>query len=181
MEQDCQFIVEHRLTDDLLRELLAVFNRRKWKHFLLTWAVFVAIGVFNLCVYDDDFLLILSLSFGPAYVVYLKILPRFQLKQLHRRVKDLRGVTEERVRLCFGERITGSSDDDVSNIDYSRVTKIYDRRLSIILMIGRHQGIIVSKDGFVKGTVDGFRTFIVERCPQVKGISQGGGKYTAWF
>lgn len=170
MDENIYFVDEHEMTDDLLRDMMYVFNRRRWIRLSLFFLFLIVCAVINILFNKDYFMIFFSLFLFFILLVYTMYLPKWQIKKLRRRVIDLKGNGISFVKLCFGERITGFSDGDVSHIDYDKITKIYDNTHSLILMVGKYQGVIVSKSGFVKGTLEEFKPFIMNRCPQIKRI-----------
>jgi hypothetical protein len=170
MEEGCFFIEEHEMTDDLLRELMSIFNLRMWRKLIFLFLFLIVLSVINILLNKDYFMLFLSVFLILFMLLYMFYLPKRQIKNLRRRAMDLKGSDVGSVKLCFGERITGFSDNDVSHVDYDKITKIYDNKHSLILMVGKYQGVIVSKSGFVKGSLEEFKPFIMNRCPQIKQI-----------
>ncbi|MCW5715298.1 MAG: YcxB family protein [Bauldia sp.] len=64
--------------------------------------------------------------------------------------------------LYFGERIAIEEGTITMKFEYSQITRTHDLRRSYVLMIGKI-GIILSKEGFAKGSLDDFRRFISEK------------------
>lgn len=164
MEEEYQFQTVGPLTDEALSEFIHLrLRRNKWLTIIFV-ALLFAYGAYIAITQDDLFALV-------AIVLPCLILLVFTLTRAPRTRKKIRKMQIERYgrtdtvnHISFGEQIQTSSEDAKSAIPYDRITKIYECKHAFILMIGKHQGIVVNKQQFVKGTPEAFGPFILQSC-----------------
>lgn len=96
-------------------------------------------------------------------VVVGVLTPRLLLREIHATSDRLNnGKTCETV-VRFGEHITMDEGTTSMQFDYSQITKIHDLKHSYVLMLGRQNGILLSKTGFTVGSFEDFQPFIREK------------------
>lgn len=141
----------------------------------LTSRIFMFIGVFilavsliSLTVTELSSMLVGSIVFA-AIMVFLSVFnARFSANRVYKQQLVMHGQEPENT-VRFTDTIQGfGSNKGESTYQYSQITKIYETKDLMMLMLGKLVAIPLKKDGFTIGSYEGFKTFIKEKCPDVK-------------
>ena len=67
-----------------------------------------------------------------------------------------------------GIEVQNIATGSVTHVSFDQITKKIETKNLYLLMMKPQLAIIFRKDGFTVGTLDGFRSFIKEKCPNLK-------------
>ena len=96
-------------------------------------------------------------------IVYAIITPINLVNVLEKNAKRLNNGKIEKTRVVFGDNITMDEGKAHLEFEYSQIEKIVETKNLIALIIGKNASILVSKEGFVKGTEEEFMKFINDK------------------
>ena len=115
---------------------------------------YIQVGIFG----SVTFICILVTIISP-YVTY---------KQLKTSNLNLHNGNTPETNIIFDDKIYIREGSLSINIEYSQIKKFYKLKSCYVLIIGKSNGIIVDKNGFVNGTIDYFFTLIKQQCTNLK-------------
>ncbi|MCD7838674.1 MAG: YcxB family protein [Clostridiales bacterium] len=158
---DIRFENLYTSSDTMLREYV---NKVASRSISIMCVVVFLLGVILLALarVNGDGVEIAAVCMVIAVVVGL-LTPRLLLREICATSDRLNnGKTCETV-VCFGEHITMDEGTTSMQFEYSQITKIHDLKHSYVLMLGRQNGILLSKTGFTVGSFEDFHPFIREK------------------
>ncbi|MCD7830050.1 MAG: YcxB family protein [Clostridiales bacterium] len=89
--------------------------------------------------------------------------PQLVLREIHATSDRLNNGKKYETIVRFGEKITMEEGATVMQFEYSQITRIYNLKHSYVLMLGKQNGIILSKTGFMNNDFKEFRQFIQKK------------------
>ncbi len=158
---DIRFENRYTASDTMLREYV---NKVASRSISLMCVVVFLLGVILLALarVNGDGVEIAAVCMVIAVVVGV-LTPRLLLREIRATSDRLNnGKTCETV-VRFGENITMEEGTTSMQFEYSQITKIHDLKHSYVLMLGRQNGILLSKTGFTVGSFEDFQPFIREK------------------
>ena len=111
--------------------------------------------------------------FSGAFAVFFLFYPAMlRARTVHRTLETQRALNGGKNAERFTEfgariRLLGSNKSETF-FDYAQVSRIYDTKNLTVLRMGKHVGIVLSKDGFTTGTFGDFIDFIRAQCPSAR-------------
>ena len=104
----------------------------------------------------------MALVFGSLY-----FLPHlFAWSTLRNAKKQNDGVLPETV-IAFGETIEMHEGMVHLTIEYRKIVRVVRLKHSYMLMLGKHNGVIIDPNGFTKGSFEEFKGFLREKRPDL--------------
>ncbi len=158
---DIRFENRYTANDAMLREYV---NKVASRSISIMCVVVFLLGVLLLALarVNGDGVGIAAVCMVIAVVVGL-LTPQLLLREIRATSDRLNnGKTCETV-VRFGEHITMDEGTTSMQFEYSQITKIHDLKHSYVLMLGRQNGILLSKTGFTVGSFEDFQPFIREK------------------
>lgn len=170
MEEEYQFENRHGMPDEILKEFLAVVNRKAWMVLFAIAGLLLAYGVFVWIKDNDHITFWMNLVIVAGWIFLRSRAYKKQITKMREAARALYGNHEYQIKMRFGKRITAYENNKEGHLEYRRITAIYEKQHALILMLGKQHAVMVSKTGFTKGSLEAFRPFILQQCPQVKAI-----------
>ncbi|MCC8076605.1 MAG: YcxB family protein [Clostridiales bacterium] len=158
---DIRFENRYTANDAMLREYV---NKVASRNISIMCVVVFLLGVLLLALAraNGDGGEIAAVCMVIAVVVGL-LTPRLLLREIRATSDRLNnGKTCETV-VRFGKNITMDEGTTSMQFEYSQITKIHDLKHSYVLMLGKQNGILLSKTGFTVGSFEDFQPFIREK------------------
>ncbi|WP_458862988.1 YcxB family protein [Acidaminobacterium chupaoyuni] len=93
---------------------------------------------------------------------------RSTAKKVYQRQMKASGGKEAAISVSFGDEITMKNMETggEQKIPFQEVQKVIESPNMVVLMLPKRQGIMVAKEGFVKGTAEEFDRFLQQKCPE---------------
>jgi len=85
----------------------------------------------------------------------------------YKSLMDLHGGTPQITTLFYQDKIEVKTPRSILTIYYDQITSILETDQLYIPMVGR-QGVMLKKDGFTTGSYETFKSFINEKCTNLK-------------
>ena len=103
---------------------------------------------------------------GACYYIFL---PRIQTGRYLKLIKrHYDGCIPETRVICTEEDIAVLFSKDCGHLDYEKITRVYFGNNIIVLQAGKVQHVTMLQDAFTKGSFEGFKAFLREKCPNAK-------------
>ncbi|MCD8353896.1 MAG: YcxB family protein [Clostridiales bacterium] len=160
---DVTFENRYTASDAMLREYV---NKVASRRISIMCVVVFLLGIVLLALSrsnGDNFMTGIAVVCMAVAAVVGILTPRLLLREIRATSDRLHnGKTCETV-VRFGEHITMDEGTTSMQFEYSQITKIHDLKHSYVLMLGRQNGILLSKTGFTVGSFEDFQPFIREK------------------
>lgn len=158
------------------RKMLAETTRRLQKIWWIILAVCVGYMVYmaysfvegyrnNVIWVDYIFWFVFYFAFAVFALAMPSIAAERQLRALHRRNLGQPVVVVKQ----FGDRIISNMPGSVLTLDYCNIRRVYSLKTCyVIRFVDNMAQLILSRDGFTKGTFEEFKQFLREKRPDLK-------------
>ncbi|MCD8189730.1 MAG: YcxB family protein [Clostridiales bacterium] len=160
---DIRFENRYKVNELMLREYVYKVVSRN--------IVLMSVGVFLLgavvlvvATANKDYLLLGVAGVCMIIAVFAGMLtPQLVLREIHATSDRLNNGKKCETVVRFGEKITMEEGATSMQFDYTQITKIHNLKHSYVLMLGKQNGIMLSKTGFMNNDFKKFRQFIQEK------------------
>ncbi len=150
---------EYIFDKDLIKEY--VFNVMGKMPMLRSLFLFILGLILYFIVEENMKYLMLACSFVGIFCVVA--FPIVMINNLEKAGKRLHNGHFEKTFVTFGDNIIMNEGKVHLEFEYNQIVKIHQTKRLIILSFSDNAGIIVSKEGFTKGTLEEFLPFIKEK------------------
>jgi len=172
---DAVFVNQITLTKEVLREFYSRFPGLAWwgsKIVLPVFGILMILLASFLAIGGSLFVFIMRAIFGLILIFFEPVLVWVLSKIRYRQQVLLNGGSEMWQKKEFADQIRiASSNKAETSFDYAQIKQIGETKHLILLRTAYAVGIIVGKDGFTVGTLEGFRGFIRAKCPSARFVS----------
>lgn len=163
-----KIIITKEIISEYAQKNFKVFGK-KYRMFVLLMVIISVISALAALIIDrligvSAFFLLFAVfflfMFHKGYVI--------KLNDTYRNLKGLHGEMPENKIKFYEDKFETTTTNSNLKIEYSKITKIAETRNLYLLFIEK-QGVIISKTGFTVGESNKFKSFILEKCKNVKG------------
>lgn len=160
---EIKFENRYKTTELMLREYVHKVACRNIELMSLGVAVLGIVGLI-VAVANHDNILLAVVGVCLVIAVFTGMLtPQLMLKELRETSARLNNGKKCETVVRFGDHITMEEGTTSMRFEYSQIRKIYNLKQSYVLMLGKQNGIMLSKVGFTKGTFADFKVFIKQK------------------
>ena len=108
-----------------------------------------------------------TLLFMALAFTFIGLMPEWFTWNLLRQSRKLNDGQLPETVVTFGDHIELHEGMVHYTIEYRKIVKVVSLKHSYVLMMGRHNGIILDPTGFTKGTFSEFKQFLREKRPDL--------------
>ncbi len=155
---------EYLLTDDMTREY--VYRVIYMKQLIAGYAACI-VGILLFFLYKDNLsYMVLAAAIICGFTAL--VAPILTTRQMNQMAKKLHGGERKPTVVRFGDKIT--MDEGSIHLEFSsdQLIRMKETPRLLALQTGPSSSILVTKDGFTKGDLESFKTFILEKIPKKK-------------
>lgn len=171
METNFIFENRYRLTMSMMRDFVKIVYGLKVYVIALALVFLAGYYIWDIVFVKDSLvggMMMLGILLAGLYFIMPYGAARRGFKAMRKRTKALHGIEDPEVVFEFGDRIVCRVNENVSYYDYAQIVKYEERPHVVALMFTKNTGIMLNPQGFTVGTLEGFRRFVEEKCPQAK-------------
>lgn len=146
------------------------YYRYIWRKRLWTVAILMTIGFIALILkyFLEDFSGGWYFLWFSVYAAWIYFRPWTAARKAMKLDRKFESTEEHNSVTRFSDALYDESKHETSMIPYDKIESICIGKVAIILVDVRKAAIIMDKNGFAEGNLEGFLTFIQEKCPQAK-------------
>lgn len=167
MERKSVFINKYNFNKDMLKEYIKSFSIGNLFLFGIMVVVFSYLSYVEISN-KNTFMAVLMIIIAVASAVYLFAYIPLTIKSMEKNPQTYSEMTVD----------IGDSDIVINNefgentVYYTSFTELKESKNNYYLMLGKNSGIVISKEGFIKGNKEEFKSFIdgkIVRKPPMRG------------
>ena len=147
-------------------EFIRKYRNVRWPVTVAFWFIFLACVAYLWSV-GDYHKMITVLCIGVVCAVLVAIAPDWTAWSVHKQnAKQNGGIRPETV-VTFGEIIEMHEGMVHLTIEYHNIQQVVHLKHSYVLMLGKHNGVMIYPNCFTKGTFEEFKQFLREKRPDL--------------
>ncbi len=154
-------------TDEMLKEFI---NKVLCKKIFFTSKVFGVCGIAMIIVsaLGNDMTGLAMFAALTCVVVGMAIFtPKLTFNQMKKADKEINGNNKFETVVEFKNKVIVDEGAFHLELEFDRIRRIHTLKTCAVLMFTSQNGIIISKDGFEKGTYEEFLKFLKQKNPRV--------------
>jgi hypothetical protein len=156
------------LTKEVYFQFINRALRLTLRLFLFVGLALLAFSLISMILTTPSGIFIGLIVFGAILIFLALSNARLSANRIYKQQLAVHGHEPEN-SVLFSDIIRGIGANKAESIyQYSQIAKIYETRDLIILMMSKSVALLLKKDGFTIGSYEGFKTFIKEKCPDIK-------------